>query len=335
MYKKLKYTHWLSIYPIHKKIFFMSKIIIVACVLAYSIASAFSDTVGSFVFLSLLLCIILGWDIILMNIVAKPIHEISLATQRMAHLDFSKPCQIETKGELQTLSENLNIASANLQHALLQRKELSDTLSHELKTPLGIIQAYAEGLKDAMPEKQAEYSQVIIEETEKMAEMINALLDLSALEAGASIMKVEKIDIVELVERVAGREYIDGPAKEFSVSYTLPEEPVYIMADAKRLRQVLHNFMGNGKKFVVEKGTIHISVHVLEGNVKFTVYNDGPHLTEEVWNKFYRDKSEKNKNGSGLGLAITEKILSMHKAEYGMKNKKNGVEFFFVFPGVK
>ncbi|WP_313163164.1 HAMP domain-containing sensor histidine kinase [Sedimentibacter sp.] len=192
--------------------------------LAYIISSAFSGWISDFVFVFLLIMLILGWDMVLVRMVSSPIREISKAAQRMADLDFSQPCKLNTKDELQTLGDNLNTTATNLQHALAQRKELTDTLSHELKTPLGVIRAYAEGLKDAVPDKQIVYSQVIVEETEKMAGMINALLDLSSLEVGATTMKMEKFDFVELVETVAGREYVDTTSEPFRLSYSLPDE---------------------------------------------------------------------------------------------------------------
>ncbi|NYB75489.1 HAMP domain-containing histidine kinase [Sedimentibacter hydroxybenzoicus DSM 7310] len=300
--------------------------------LAYIISSAFSGWISDFVFVFLLIMLILGWDMVLVRMVSSPIREISKAAQRMADLDFSQPCKLNTKDELQTLGDNLNTTATNLQHALAQRKELTDTLSHELKTPLGVIRAYAEGLKDAVPDKQIVYSQVIVEETEKMAGMINALLDLSSLEVGAATMKMEKFDFVELVETVAGREYVDTTSEPFRLSYSLPDESVYVVADQNRLRQVLHNFMGNAKKFVSKNGNIHIEVSILESLMQFSIYNDGPHLTDDVWIKFHRDKSEINRNGSGLGLAISAQILSMHKSEYGIHNKENGAEFYFMLP---
>lgn len=332
MDKKSIPASWFSIYLINKKIFLLSKIVIGSCVIAYIIASAFSGRISDLVFISLLILLILAWDMVLVRMVSRPVHEISKAAQRMADLDFSQPCKLNTRDELQTLADNLNTTAANLQHASAQRKELTDTLSHELKTPLGVIRAYAEGLKDAVPDKQAVYSQVIIEEAEKMAGMINALLDLSALEAGATTLKTEIFDFVELVETVAGREYVDTPVNHIQLSYSLPNEPVYVTADQNRVRQVLHNFMGNAKKFVSENGKIHIKVIHSEKLVHFSIYNDGPHLTDDVWIKFHRDKSEINKNGSGLGLAISAQILSMHKAEYGMQNKENGAEFYFALP---
>jgi len=315
----LKKTDWkglFSIYPINKKIFLLSKIVIGACVFAYIIASAFSGWLSDVVFVLLLSALILGWDILLSRLVSRPIHEIG----------------IETGDELQTLAENLNTTGINLEQALAQRKELTDTLSHELKTPLGVIHAYAEGLTDVEPERQKAYSRVIIEETERMAGMVNALLDLSALEAGAATLKTEKFDFVELVETVAGREYLETPTSSLQLTYSLPDEPVYVWADENRLRQVLHNFMSNARKFVSEDGNIHIAVSVTGNRLRFSIYNDGTHLTDDVWIKFHRDKSENNKGGSGLGLAISAQILTLHKSEYGVENKENGAEFYFILP---
>lgn len=333
--KKADLKNQFSIYPINKKIFLLSKIVIGACVFAYIIASAFSGWISDIVFVLLLIVLILVWDMLLSRLISRPIYEISKAAQRMAALDFSQPCTVATNDELQTLAENLNKMAANLEQALAQRKELTDNLSHELKTPLGVIRAYAEGLTDAVPEKQTVYHQVIIEETEKMAGMVNALLDLSALEAGATTLRTERFDFIELVETVAGREYIDISTPSFQFTYSLPDLPVYVIADQNRLRQVLHNFMSNAKKFVPEHGSIHIMVRVLDHLLRFSIYNDGTHLNDDVWMKFRRDKSDNNKSGSGLGLAISAQILTMHKSDFGVQNKENGVEFFFILPTVQ
>ncbi|MGL9727953.1 HAMP domain-containing sensor histidine kinase [Enterococcus sp. DIV0756] len=323
---------WYSTYQINKKIFLLSKIVIAGCLLSYIISSAFDGWLRDTIFIVLLVALIISWDSILRKIISQPIHEISETAKRMAALDFSKPCTLETKDELGTLAENLNKTARNLEQALTQRKELTDSLSHELKTPLGIIRAYTEGLGDALPEQETLYRQTIIEETEKMSEMVNALLDLSALEAGSTTLAKEAFDFVELVETIAGREYIDHPAAHFEISYLLPDTPILIVADLNRMRQVLHNFMSNAKKFVTKNGKIHIEVSSSNELVRFSIYNDGSKVTREIWKKFEREKSSANKNGSGLGLTITAQILTMHQADYGFINHAAGVEFYFTMP---
>ena len=155
----------------------------------------------------------------------------------MARLDFSAPCAVDTGDELEELSASLNKMAENLQQAfaaleeanrkleqdvdrkqrlLTERKELSDNLSHEMKTPLSVIRAYAEGLQDEQDESRRQaYSQVIIRETERMSGLITTLLDLSALENGAVVLLPERFDFVEFLETVAGRLLLDMPDTDF------------------------------------------------------------------------------------------------------------------------
>lgn len=332
MSKPVSSMKWYSIYLTNKKVFFLSKFVIVGCLMAYIISSAFTGWLRDGLFLFLLVALILVWDAILKKIISQPILEISKAAHRMANLNFSKPCPINTKDELGKLANDLNTTAANLEHSLAQRKDLTDSLSHELKTPLGVIRAYAEGLESADPEQEVMYRQTIIEETEKMSELVNTLLDLSALEAGAAKLTTESFDLVELVEIVAGREFIDSSTKSFHLNYSLPDTPIYIVADCNRIQQVLHNFMSNAKKFVTKNGEISIEMIELDGFVRFSIYNDGPLVVDEVWKRFHRTRGSENNNGSGLGLTIASQILTMHQVDFGFINQDTGVSFYFIFP---
>lgn len=322
---------------VSKKVFFLSKILGVAVIALYDFSSTLPEMVGEVVFFTAVIIMILVWDVLLRRMITIPVEHISETAQHMADLDFSQVCHMPAGDEFHTLAENLNKMAKNLQNALTQRKELTDTLSHELKTPLGIIRAYAEGLRDSTDqEKQRAYTGVIIEETEKMTGMINSLLELSALEAGAVSLQKQRFDFVELVETAAGREFVDPSSGGFHVTYELPDTPLFVETDLNRMEQVLHNFMGNAKKFVKAGGGIHLTLRPKEDSLYFSVYNDTPPLSDEeltaVWRKFHRDKSERNKNGSGLGLAISAQILSMLGADYGARNKDNGVEFYLRLP---
>lgn len=322
---------------VSKKIFFLSKIFGVAVIALYKFSSNRSGAISKVVFYTSIIILIFVWDALLQRMITIPIAHISETAQHMADLDFSKTCQVHTRDEFHTLAENLYRMAENLQNALSQRKELTDTLSHELKTPLGIIRAYTEGLRDSTEkEKQRTYTEVIIEETEKMAGMINSLLELSALEAGAIRLKKQHFDFVELLETVAGREFSVIPAGGIHVTYELPDTPLFVEADLDRMEQVLHNLISNAKKFVKTGGRIHITLRPEEDKLYFSVYNDAPPLSNKeltaVWHKFHRNKSERNKHGSGLGLAICARILSRQGADYGVRNKDNGVEFYFRLP---
>ena len=214
-----------------------------------------------------------------------------------------------------------------------------DNLSHEMKTPLGVIRAYAEGLQDETDErKRQDYYQVIMAETERMGSLIMTLLDLSALENGVTELTPERFDFVEFLETVAGRLLMDIPDADFELQYELPRLPVYVHTDKGRMEQVLNNLIVNAKRNVRPGGVLKLSLTERDGVLDFSVYNQGHHIPEEnlskIWTKFYRDQHTKY-SGSGLGLAIVAQILSMQHLTYGAANRPDGVEFYFSIPIVK
>ena len=351
-----------SLRTVRKKIIMMSKlagIVLIASYIASTRLPIASD--ASFliwiVFVSLLLLVI---DYLMGRFISTPISKLSQSARKMAQLDFSTPCTVKTNDEFGELSESLNIMAENLQQAfakleeangkleqdveqkkwlLAERKELVDNLSHEMKTPLGVIRAYAEGLQDETDEaKRQKYSGVIIAETERMSSLITTLLDLSALENGATQLHPERFDFVEFLETIAGRLLIDTPDADFNLKYELPEHPVYVDTDKGRMEQVLDNLIVNAKRNVQPGGVLRLSLKESDGILDFSVFNQGPGVPQEnlskIWTKFYRDRNSKY-SGSGLGLAIVAQILSMQHLNYGVENRCGGVVFYFSVPVVK
>lgn len=349
-----------NLHTLSKKIMLISKIIAVVIIVFYIIISEqpSNSTASIVLLLTLVIVVVLLMDYLLGKIVTKPIVHINDTAEKMSKLDFSKTCNIHSHDEFETLSNSLNTMSSNLQQALnnlekvnnqlekdvqckhlllTQRKELVDNLSHEMKTPLGVIRAYAEGILDETDsEKRTNYTHIIIEETEQMNKMISSLLDLSALEAGAVKLSKQRFDIVELVETVAGRLLIDSPDVNFHLSYYLPEKKLFVNADKGRMEQVLNNLISNAKKYVISNGELKLSIKQEGQTVRFSIFNQGLQISEEdlqkIWTKFYRRGETKNKSGSGLGLAITAQILEMQDMKYGVLNKDKGVEFYFYIP---
>lgn len=304
----------------------------------------------------LLIVIIMIFDILLGKIITNPLIIINDTARQIAKLNFTVECNLNTRDEFGELSKNLNKLSSNLQDALsalesakkllesdvkqkklllAQRKELTDSLSHEMKTPLSVIRAYAEGLRDDVrEEKRKEYLDVILTEISRMNDMVVSLLDLSALEAGAAELNPEHFDFVELVETVAGRLLMDQPNEDFYLYYDLPEESIYIIVDKKRMEQVLSNLISNAKNHVSKNGIINLSVIVEDNSVEFNLFNQGNPIRDEalphIWEKFYKDIGTKKIAGSGLGLSIVSQILTMQKIKYSVHNKNNGVVFSFI-----
>lgn len=301
--------------------------------------------------------IIFAVDYLLRLFISNPITKICRAADRMAQLDFSAPCGITSTDEFGELSNNLNIMSENLQSAieelesanirleqdiqlerqlLSERKELADQLSHEMKTPLGVIRAYAEGIMDEADDRRRQkYAEIIMSETERMSTLITTLLDLSALENGAARLVPERFGFVEFVETVAGRLLNQMPETNYELQYELPEHEVYVFTDRQRMEQVLNNLIVNARKNVLKNGIIRLSLTRHDNKLYFSIFNQGKPIPQEhlpkIWEKFYRDKNA-GYSGSGLGLAIVAQILSMQNIEYGVTNQPEGVEFFFFIP---
>ena len=355
---------WFSLNTIRKKILLLSKLTGGIIVLFYVFTSELptNRSIALVIWFALLVAVIVGVDIMLGRFISKPLSEINHTAGQMAKLDFSAHCNIRTDDEFGELSQNLNTMFSNLQetlekleaangqlekdviqeHLLLtQRKELVDNLSHEMKTPLGIIRAYVEGLKEETDEqKKQHYMDVILSATERMNTMIVSLLDLSALEAGAVKLSEERLDFIELVETVAGRLLIDTPNANYRFTYELPEVKAFIYADRYRMEQVLNNLILNAKNHVINDGEIHLSVICRERKLQFKIYNQGKQIPSQdiskVWEKFYRGETSQHDthSGSGLGLSIVAQILSIYHADYSVQNLPNGVEFAFDFPTI-
>ena len=351
-----------SIFSIRKKILLASKLIGVALIVSYILSTKLpvNADISFVIWLAFVVVLICAIDLLMARFITKPVSELNEAAKNLAELDFSKPCKVTSLDEFGELSESLNKMAENLQQAfvsledanlkleqdveqkkrlLAERKELVDNLSHEMKTPLGVIRAYTEGLQDETDEeKRQKYTEVIIQETERMNCLITTLLDLSALENGATNLQPERFDFVEFVETIAGRLLIDTPDADFVLEYELPESPVYVYTDQGRMEQVLDNLIVNAKRNVSPGGILKLSLTEKKDGLHFSIYNEGREISKEdlkkIWTKFYRNPNA-SYGGSGLGLAIVAQILSMQGLSYGVENQPGGVKFYFTIPAVK
>lgn len=351
-----------SLRTVRKKIIMVSKIAGIFLVVSYLISTRLplEADVSFLLWIIFVILLTLMMDYLLGRFISTPVSKICEMAYRAARLDFSRPCMVASKDEFGELADNLNKMSENLQDTLEklekanirleedvqqerkllgERKELTDRLSHEMKTPIGVIRAYAEGIQDETDEwKRQKYAAIIISETERMGMLIETLLDLSALENGAVSLMPERFDFVEFTETIAGRLLIDMPETDFELQYELPEHKVFVYTDKQRMEQVLDNLIVNAKKNVSPNGILRLSLTEQDDMLHFSVSNQGasipPEKLPKIWEKFYRDKNAKY-NGSGLGLAIVAQILSMQDLEYGAENISDGVRFFFSIPITK
>lgn len=334
-----------SLRTVRKKVLMLSKLAGVALIFSYILSTGLpvSEDASFLLWLGFVLLLVLGIDFFMGRFITRPIDKLNASAKRMAGLDFSAPCDLNSTDEFGELSSSLNTMSGNLQQALshlenslAERKELIDSLSHEMKTPLGIIRAYAEGLQDETDEtKKQKYAQVIVSEVERMNDLIVTLLDLSALESGSASLNISRFDFVELVETVAGRLLIDAPDTNFELQYELPEQKAFVRTDRRRMEQVLDNLIVNAKKNVYPGGILRLELTADNGTLHFSIFNQGRPIPEsdlpKIWTKFYRDSGAEY-SGSGLGLSIVAQILSMQNLPYGAENQADGVRFWFSIP---
>ena len=221
----------------------------------------------------------------------------------------------------------------------LMRTEFIGNVSHELKTPIALIQGYAEGLKEGIsddPENRAFYCEVIMDEANKMNQLVKNLLTLNQLEFGEDEVAFERFDIVELIQGVLQSNEILIGQKHAEVRFKA-EQPVYVWADEFKVEQVLRNYLSNALNHLDNERIIDIRLTVPEDaqKVRVSVFNTGVQIPkedkEQIWNKFYKvDKARTREyGGHGIGLSIVRAIMESFHQEYGVDNYENGVAFWF------
>ena len=243
-------------------------------------------------------------------------------------LDNRDRCQIQ-KNEVNRLTAALTYAKT----AEENRRQMTSSIAHELKTPLAVVHSYAEGLKEHIAEeKRDKYLDVILSETERMDAMVLEMLDLSRLEAGKIKLARDQFDLAALTRSVWEKLSRAAEAKNLQVTLKLPET-CPITADESRIGQVVENFLSNAVKYTPAGGKITIAIEAGRQRTGFFVDNDSPPLSEEalskVWDTFYRADEARSGGGTGLGLAIARSIIELHGGKCAVRNTKTGVQFSF------
>lgn len=210
-------------------------------------------------------------------------------------------------------------------------------VSHELKTPIALIQGYAEGLKEGVTcdkESMEFYCDVIMDEADKMNRMVKNLLTLNQLEFGADEIEFERFDLTEVIRGVLQSMDILAQQQEAKVIFHQTEK-VYVWADEFKVEQVIRNYVSNAFHHLDGECVVEVKMTLEEDKVKVTVFNTGTPIPEEdlphIWDKFYKvDKAHTREyGGNGIGLSIVKAIMKSLHQQYGVNNYDNGVEFWF------
>jgi signal transduction histidine kinase len=292
------------------------------------------------------------------KMITSPLLEINRVAEKMANLDFSVKCKIDSKDELGNLSKNINTMSTNLSNSLENLKRANEKLvddienerrqeekrrrfiadvSHELKTPLGIMRGFAEGIKEGVDESNRDYYlDVIIDEIEKMDAFVIDMITISKLQDVGYKLSMKEFYIDDLTNGVMEKYIHILHEKNIKISCLCKHLKVY--GDEAKICQVIDNFLSNAVKYSELGERINIRIEEDGELIFFYIENTGAHIPEseidKIWDRFYRVEHSRSRlyGGTGLGLNIVKNILELHESRYGLRNTKDGVEFYFTLP---
>ncbi len=293
------------------------------------------------------------------NRITKPIRKLTEISERMTNLDFEAKFEVKGDNEVDRLGMHMNQMSNKLESTISElktannelkkdiekkeridemRREFLANVSHELKTPIALIQGYAEGLKMGINEEDAAskdfYCEVIMDEANKMNDMVKKLMSLNELEFGNIPVQMERFNLSELTHN-----YLQSMELLFSQNDIklecdiLPQ--IFVWADEIQIEEVFRNYISNAMNHIDGERIIKVTMEQKEGIVRVNVFNTGKNIPEEsierIWDKFYKvDKARTREyGGSGVGLSIVKAVMEGINQEYGVRNEENGVTFWF------
>ena len=327
--------------------------------------------------------------------IARPIKEVQNIARDMANLDFSRRIQIRGDDEIGSLAASFNTLSDKLESTISQlkdtnqkleedikyissldekRQEFLSSVSHELKTPIALIQGYAEALEENVVTSQEDrqyYLNVITDEADRMNQLVRKLMTINSLESGHDDLAEDEIELVSMLKTLLRRTQSLPGAEEIQFAYEGPEE-AWAWGDEFLIEEVVTNYLTNAIHYAEGRKLVRTRIRLLEDSenreqlldrasetlagggitlgqalktaknkkVRIEVFNSGRQLSEEerqrIWESFYKaDKSRcREYGGSGLGLTIVKTIMERHKAPYGVENMEDGVSFWFELPAV-
>lgn len=305
-----------------------------------------------FLLVSAFICMVISGvlALIMSRRFVRPIKNMNDVTSKIANLDFSSECEVNTEDEIKELADSINTLSTSLESTIYElkqelenakrlenlRKRFISTVSHELKTPIALLQGYSIGISSDVcedKEKRDYYASVIADESEHLGELVNELMDLTQLESGFITLHEDDFELTEYMQEIVEKYKAANP--EINFDYNKPNDEMWVKGDIRLLERVLSNYLSNAIRHVNDNKYIRISLSRNEGYIKVRVFNSGNHIQkdkiDEIWNSFYRvdDARTRKSGGHGLGLAIVKNIQSAHGMGYSVDNVDGGVEFSF------
>lgn len=270
--------------------------------------------------------------------ISEPIIETNEAARELSRARYQRPPHSGGYREIAQLNDTLVQTAEDLRKVEDLQRELIANISHDLRTPLTMIEGYAEAMRDIPDEITPENMQIIIDETERLSTMVNEVLDFSRLRTGSLELTMTRFNLTELIRKIVDRISHMTAVEGYTVTFEAGED-VFVTADSGRISQVIYNLAGNALTYTGADKTVRIRQEQKDGTVRITIADSGEGISPEelpfIWDRYYRSRENHKRAviGSGLGLNICRGILENHHAPYGAETPpEGGTVFWFALP---
>lgn len=271
------------------------------------------------------------------QIIIRPIDNINNVAKRLAKGEVEKRVVVNCNNEIGELAESFNIMAECLEKSDTKRREFISNVSHELRSPITSIKGFIGGILDGVIPRDREnyYLKIVYDEVDRLARLVNDLLDMSAMESGKFNLAITEFDINQVISLCILNLEHKIQEKGLNVKATFYNNRAYVLGDRDRIIQVVTNIIENSIKYSNDDGEIKIDVYSKGEKIYVDIFNSGECIEEKelnkIWDRFYKsDKSRTNKLSTGLGLPIVRSILSQHNEDIWVKNiEGKGVSFIF------
>lgn len=277
---------------------------------------------------------------ILTHRIAAPIADVNREAKELTRCRFDRSKVRHSYKELEELSDTLTYAASELSKVDNMQKELIANVSHDLRTPLTLIEGYSEMMRDIPGENTPENMQVVIDETKRLSTLVTDLLELSRIRQGDSAVTFCTVNLTNALETTANRMKKLYSPEGYRIELFTDGE-IYVSGDPTRLLQVIYNLIGNAVSYTGDDKTVIVKEELIGESVRVSVSDFGGGIAEEdlplIWDRYYKlDKvHRRGAGGSGLGLSIVKEILLLHNARFGVASELGvGSTFWFELPVV-
>ncbi|ARK32674.1 HAMP domain-containing sensor histidine kinase [Halalkalibacter krulwichiae] len=272
--------------------------------------------------------------------ITRPLRAAAKETRKIAKGDFD--VRLDTKGndELAGLTEHISSMAIQLKQYRDTQQQFLTNVSHDLRTPLTYIKAYAALLKDQPLDQTTVQSQaeIIHQEAVRMEGLVRDLFELMKLEEGKIPLQLEETELVEFISNLTDRVRVELDQKMITVEVNANQPEIWTEIDVEKIARSLINLLSNAVRHTEEKGAIEIQIEQKQKTVTIAVSDTGEGIPPEdlpyIWNRFYRADKSRNSNsgGSGIGLAITKQLIELHKGKIDVSSTQQGTTFFIELP---